>query len=240
MAAAVESSDGDRAVAFTIQEEAGERLDRVLVERLPNLTRSAVQRLIDEGHATVDGHSVKHGHKLRPGEQVHVVIPPARPTALAPETIPLDVVYEDADLLVINKPKGLVVHPAPGHATGTLVNAVLAHAGDDLSGIGGEERPGIVHRLDRDTSGLMLVAKTDQAHESLQRQIGTRTAERRYLAVVRGTPKFEIADVDACIGRHPVDRKRMAVLPSTAQPPPRPAQTELTVLERFPGFALLE
>src|SRR4051794_37411157 len=140
MAAAVESSDGDRAVAFTIQEEAGERLDRVLVERLPDLTRSAVQRLIHDGHATIDGRPVKHGYKLRPGEQVQVTIPPARPTDLTPEPIPLDVVYEDADLLVINKPKGLVVHPAPGHATGTLVNAVLAHAGDELSGIGGEER----------------------------------------------------------------------------------------------------
>ena len=147
---------------------------------------------------------------------------------------------EEADILVINKPKGLVVHPAPGHAGGTLVNAVLAHAGDELSGIGGEERPGIVHRLDRDTSGLILVAKTDTAHESLQRQIAGRTAERRYLALVRGTPKFERAEVDACIGRHPTDRKRMAVLPSTAHPPPRPALTELTVLERFPGFALLE
>jgi 23S rRNA pseudouridine1911/1915/1917 synthase len=141
---------------------------------------------------------------------------------------------------VINKPKGLVVHPAPGHATGTLVNAVLAHAGDELSGIGGEERPGIVHRLDRDTSGLILVAKTDLAHESLQQQIAARTAERRYLAVVRGSPKFERAEVDAHIGRHPTDRRRMAVLPSTTHPPPRPALTELRVLERFPGFALLE
>jgi 23S rRNA pseudouridine1911/1915/1917 synthase len=240
MAAPVESPDGDGPLAFAVEHEAGERLDRVLVERLPQLTRSAVQRLIDEGHATVNGRPVKHGHKLRPGEQIQVVIPPARPTAIAPEPIPLDVVFEDADLIVINKPKGLVVHPAPGHTGGTLVNAVLAHAGEDLSGIGGEERPGIVHRLDRDTSGLMLVAKTDLAHESLQRQIGAHTVERRYLAVVRGTPKFERAEVDAHIGRHPVDRKRMAVLPSTAQPPPRPALTELQVLERFPGFALLE
>jgi 23S rRNA pseudouridine1911/1915/1917 synthase len=240
MAAPVESPDGEGPLAFAVEQEAGERLDRVLVERLPQLTRSAVQRLIDEGHATVDGHPVKHGHKLRPGEQIQVVIPPARPTEIAPEPIPLDIVFEDADLIVINKPKGLVVHPAPGHAGGTLVNAVLAHAADDLSGIGGEERPGIVHRLDRDTSGLMLVAKTDLAHESLQRQIGAHTVERRYLAVVRGTPKFTRAEVDAHIGRHPVDRKRMAVLPSTAQPPPRPALTELQVLDRFPGFALLE
>jgi 23S rRNA pseudouridine1911/1915/1917 synthase len=227
-------------VSFTADSEAGERLDRALTPYLPGLTRSAIQRLIDEGHALVDGRQVKSGHKLRPGERVDAVVPPPRPTEIAPEPIPLDVVHEDADILVINKPKGLVVHPAPGHGGGTLVNAVLAHAGDELSGIGGEERPGIVHRLDRDTSGLILVAKTDTAHESLQRQIAGRTAERRYLALVRGTPKFERAEVDACIGRHPTDRKRMAVLPSTAHPPPRPALTELTVLERFPGFALLE
>jgi 23S rRNA pseudouridine1911/1915/1917 synthase len=228
------------ALSFTAETEAGERLDRVLAARLPDLTRSAIQRLIDDGHATVEGRRVKTGHKLRPGERVDLVIPPVRPTDLTPEPIPLDVVFEDEDVLVINKPKDLVVHPAPGHATGTLVHAVLAHAGDELSGIGGEERPGIVHRLDRDTSGLILVAKTDAAHESLQRQIADRAVERRYLAIVRGAPKFERAEVDACIGRHPVDRKRMAVLPSTAVPPPRPALTELQVLERFPGFALLE
>ena len=238
--AVVESPDDDRTLAFTAEAEAGGRLDRVLVERLPDLTRSAIQRLIDEGHVRVDGQRVKSGHKLRPGERVSVVVPPVRPTDLTPEPIPLDVVFEDADLLVINKPKGLVVHPAPGHASGTLVHAVLAHAGEELSGIGGEERPGIVHRLDRDTSGLILVAKTDLAHESLQRQIGARTVERRYLALVRGSPKFERAEVDAAIGRHPVDRKRMAVLPATVQPPPRPALTELKILERFPGFALLE
>jgi 23S rRNA pseudouridine1911/1915/1917 synthase len=227
-------------VSFTTDAEAGERLDRALAPHLPALTRSAIQRLIDEGHARVDGRQVKSGHELRPGERVEAAVPPPRPTEVLPEAIPLDIVFEDADLLVINKPKGLVVHPAPGHSGGTLVNAVLAHAGEELSGIGGEERPGIVHRLDRDTSGLILVAKTDLAHESLQRQIGARTTERRYLALVRGTPKFERAEVDACIGRHPTDRKRMAVLPSTAQPPPRPALTEITVLERFPGFALLE
>jgi 23S rRNA pseudouridine1911/1915/1917 synthase len=235
-----ESAPSERSVTFTVSSEAGERLDRALASWLPDMTRSAIQRLIDEGNARVEGRGVKSGHKLRPGERVDVVVPRPRPTDLTPEPIPLDVVYEDEDVLVINKPKGLVVHPAPGHAHGTLVHAVLAHAGEELSGIGGEERPGIVHRLDRDTSGLILVAKTDPAHESLQRQIGARTVERRYLAVVRGAPKFERAEVDACIGRHPTDRKRMAVLPSTAHPPPRPALTELQVLERFPGFALLE
>jgi 23S rRNA pseudouridine1911/1915/1917 synthase len=240
MATETENTPGDRTFAFTVEAEAGKRLDRALAAWLPDLTRSAIQRLIDEGNAHVEGGRVKSGHKLRRGERVDITIPPPRPTDLTPEPIPLDVVYEDEDVLVINKQKGLVVHPAPGHAHGTLVHAVLAHAGEELSGIGGEERPGIVHRLDRDTSGLILVAKTDPAHESLQRQIGERTVERRYLALVRGAPKFERAEVDACIGRHPTDRKRMAVLPSTAQPPPRPAVTELQVLERFPGFALLE
>jgi 23S rRNA pseudouridine1911/1915/1917 synthase len=240
MAAEPDTPEAERTLAFTVSTEAGERLDRALSAWLPDLTRSAIQRLIDEGNVHVDGRQVKTGHKLRLGERVDVVVPPPSPTDLTPEAIPLDVVFEDPDLLVINKPKGLVVHPAPGHATGTLVHAVLAHAGEDLSGIGGEERPGIVHRLDRDTSGLILVAKTDTAHESLQRQIAGRTAERRYIALIRGAPKFERAEVDACIGRHPTDRKRMAVLPSTAQPPPRSALTELRVLERFPGFALLE
>jgi 23S rRNA pseudouridine1911/1915/1917 synthase len=240
MTADPEAAGGERGVAFTVGPEAGERLDRALAPRLPELTRSAIRRLIDEGNARVDGQRVKSGHKLRPGERVEAVVPPPRPTDLTPEPIPLDIIFEDEDVLVINKPKGLVVHPAPGHGSGTLVHAVLAHAGEELSGIGGEERPGIVHRLDRDTSGLILVAKNDLAHESLQRQIAARSAERRYLAVVRGAPKFERAEVDACIGRHPTDRKRMAVLPSTAQPPPRSALTGLQVLDRFPGFALLE
>jgi 23S rRNA pseudouridine1911/1915/1917 synthase len=150
------------------------------------------------------------------------------------------VVFEDDELLVINKPKGLVVHPAPGHQSGTLVNAVLAHAGEDLTGIGGVERPGIVHRLDKDTSGLMVVAKTERAYQSLQGQIQDRSAERRYLAVVAGSPRFERASVDAPIGRHPTDRKRMAVIrPGSAQTH-REAHTDLRVLERFDGFALLE
>src|SRR4051794_13168094 len=153
MAAAVESSDGDRAVAFTIQEEAGERLDRVLVERLPDLTRSAVQRLIHDGHATVDGRPVKHGYKLRPGEQVQVTIPPARPTDLTPEPIPLDVVYEDAAPPLNKKPKGLGRPPPPGPPTGPPGHRVVAPRGGEPPRIGCREPPGIVHRLDRDTSG---------------------------------------------------------------------------------------
>ncbi len=227
---------------FDVSSEAGDRLDRALQARLPDLSRAAVQRLIEDGHARVNGKPARAGQKLRPGETVSWELPPPEPAPdnLVPQAIPLDVLYEDADLLVINKPKGLVVHPAPGHASGTLVNAVLAHAGDDLSGIGGVERPGIVHRLDRDTSGLMVVAKSERAYQSLQAQIAARSAERRYVGVVRGTPRWERAGVDAPIGRHPTDRKRMAVIPPGSRHTHREARTDLRVLQRFPGFTLLE
>lgn len=225
-----------------IEGEAGERLDRVLQGQLPDLSRTAVQRLIEEGAARVDGKTARAGYKLRRGETLTWDVPEAEPQAseIQPEAIPLDIVFEDEELIVLNKPKGLVVHPAPGHQSGTLVNAVLAHAGEDLSGIGGVERPGIVHRLDKDTSGLMVVAKTERAYQSLQRQIAERTAERRYLALVRGTPRFERASVDAPIGRHPTDRKKMAVIKPGSSHTHRDAVTDLRVLERFPGFTFLE
>lgn len=223
-------------------QQVGERLDRVIQTALPELSRTAVQRMIADGLVRVDGKPGKAGQKLRRGEVVEWEAPPAEaaPDTHAPEAIPLDVVYEDDDLLVIDKPKGLVVHPAPGHATGTLVNAVLAHAGEDLTGIGGVERPGIVHRLDQDTSGLMVVAKTERAYHSLQAQIQERTAERRYLALVRGSARFERASVDAPIGRHPTDRKRMAVLPRGSAHTHREARTDLRVLDRLAGFTFLE
>ena len=225
-----------------VSDRAGERLDRVLQDELPELSRTAVQRLIDDGLARVNGKREKSGYKLRPGDVIEWSPPPPAEAAdpLMAEAIPLEVVFEDEDLLVINKPKGLVVHPAPGHATGTLVNAVLAHAGEDLTGIGGVERPGIVHRLDKDTSGLMVVAKTERAFHSLQGQIADRSAERRYIAIVRGSPRFERATVDAPIGRHPTDRKKMAVIPPGSSHTHREARTDLRVLERFPGFTLLE
>lgn len=227
---------------WVVSEQGGERLDRALQSTLTDLSRTAIQRLIEDGHVRVNGKTVGSGHKLRSGERVSWTIPSAEPAPdhLQPEAIPLNVVYEDADLLVIDKPKGLVVHPAPGHQSGTLVNAVLAHAGDDLSGIGGVERPGIVHRLDKDTSGLMVVAKSERAYQSLQAQIQSRTAERRYVALVRGGPRFERASVDAPIGRHPTDRKKMAVIPPGSNHTHREARTDLRVLERFPGFTLLE
>lgn len=190
----------------------------------------------------MNGKPTRAGYRVVAGDRVEWEAPGAAPapSELVAEEIPLDIVFEDEDLLVINKPKGLVVHPAPGHRSGTLVNAVLAHAGDDLSGIGGVERPGIVHRLDRDTSGLMVVAKSERAFRSLQAQIQARTAERRYLAAVRGTPRFERASVDAPIGRHPTDRKRMTVIRPGSPHTHREARTDLRVLERFPGFAFLE
>lgn len=235
-------SNGMSPGCFTVETQAGERLDRALQAELPDLSRTAVQRLIEGGGARVGGKSARAGYKLRPGDVVEwdAPSPEPEPTTLAAEEIPLDVVFEDADILVLDKPVGLVVHPAPGHATGTLVNAVLAHAGDDLTGIGGVERPGLVHRLDKDTSGLMVVAKTELAYQSLQAQIAARTVERRYLALVRGGPRWGTATVDAPIGRHPTDRKRMAVIPPGSERTHREAQTDLTVLERFPGFTLLE
>lgn len=215
------------------------RLDVYLAGQMPDLSRSLIQKLISKAYVTVDSVTAKAGHKVQPGETVSVTVPPPEPTDISPEEIPLDVVYEDNHILVINKPKGLTVHPAPGSRTGTLVNAIVAYS-DDLSGIGGVERPGIVHRLDKDTSGLLVIAKTDLAHASLQAQIQARTAERRYLALVWGVTKFNEAVVDAPIGRHPTDRQKQAVIKDTTRYTAREAVTHLKVLERFEGFTLLE
>lgn len=187
------------------------RLDVFLTERLRDLSRSHIQKLIGTHAVRVSGRPAKANYKTRAGDTVEVDIPAARPLEKAqPETIDLDIVYEDSDLIVINKPKGMVVHPAPGAETGTLVNALLAHC-KDLSGIGGVLRPGIVHRLDKDTSGLIVVAKNDQAHISLARQIKERTAVRKYKALLWGRVPFKHAVIDAPIARHPTQRKRMTV-----------------------------
>ncbi|MGQ9696754.1 MAG: RluA family pseudouridine synthase [Armatimonadota bacterium] len=234
-------STPDRIDVPVPEEAYGQRLDRFLTAQLPDMSRSLIQRLIDTGHVTVDGATAKPSAKLRPGQSVSVTLPASQPTALRPEPIPLEILYEDEHLIVINKPRGMVVHPAPGSPDGTLVNAVLAHCPDELSRISGEDRPGIVHRLDKDTSGLIAVAKTDLAHRSLAEQVRARTAERRYLAVVWGQPRFQKALVDAPIGRHPTDRKRMAVLTSgPASQKAREASTELEVRERLAFCALLE
>lgn len=206
---------------------------------MPDLSRSHIQKLIAKSCVLVDGVVSRAGHRVQPGEGIYVTIPPPEPTDIVAEDIPLDVVFEDEHIIVINKPKGMTVHPAPGSRTGTLVNAVIAYS-DDLSGVGGVERPGIVHRLDKDTSGLLVVAKTDQAHASLQEQIQARTAERRYLALVWGSTKFNEAVVDAPIGRHPTDRQKQAVIKDTNRYTAREAVTHIKVIERFEGFTLLE
>ena len=216
-------------------QEAGERLDRFVCARLPDLSRSAVQRLIDEGFVTVDGEAPGKSYKLREGDTVTVRLPAPKPAEVLPQDIPLQIVYEDGDLLVVNKPKGMVVHPAPGNPDGTLVNALLYHCGGSLSGIGGVLRPGIVHRIDKDTSGLLMVAKNDFAHQSLARQIAEHSFTRRYEAVVYGRMGQESGTVDAPIGRHPVDRKKMAVVRTGG----REARTHFEVLHVYRGFSHL-
>ncbi|HEX6989696.1 MAG TPA: RluA family pseudouridine synthase [Bacillota bacterium] len=214
----------------------GARLDRFLAGQAElDLSRSQIQRLIRSGDVTVDGQPGKPAHPLQAGQEVMVFVPPPPPPLLLPESFPIDVVYEDDDVLVINKPRDLVVHPAPGHETGTLVNALLAYS-DDLSLVAGSARPGIVHRLDKDTTGLMLVAKTDAAHRTLGAELKRRLIERRYLALVHGVPDAGHGMIDAPIGRHPEDRKRMAVRHDG-----RSAWTEFWVRECFGEvFALLE
>lgn len=210
--------------------EAGTRLDRFLQAQAPDLSRTRLQALIAGGRVQVTGGHAKASHRLRSGARVTVDVPAPEPVSLTAEAIPLDVVHEDADLLVVNKPPGLVVHPGAGHRTGTLVHALLAHCGPTLSGVGGVRRPGIVHRLDRGTSGLLVVAKTDHAHLALARQLKARTVERRYLALVHGRLPHAAGIVETAIGRDPRDRLRMAVRPPGAG---RPAVTRYRVLERF-------
>lgn len=219
------------------EKQQGLRLDRGLAEQLPDLSRSRLQQLIRQGQVWLNGQPcLDKDRPLQAGDQIEVRIPPATPTSLQPERIPLDILYEDEDLLVINKPRGLVVHPAPGHASGTLVHALLAHC-PRLSGINGEQRPGIVHRLDKDTTGALVIAKHDQAHQHLQAQIQAKTARRIYLGVVFGRPAQSQGTISAPIGRHPVDRQKMAVLPPGQG---RAAVTHWQVLERLGNYTLMQ
>lgn len=222
-----------------VEDSPDTRLDIFLAERMPGQSRSLIQKLIAKGCVLVNSVPQRASYKVEIGDRINVDIPPSEPTDILPEQIPLDILYEDDQVIVINKSKGMTVHPAPGSESGTLVNAILAHS-DDLSGVGGVERPGIVHRLDKDTSGLLVVAKTDAAHHSLQEQIQQRTAERRYVALVWGETKFNEAVVDAPIGRHPTDRQKMAVIKEIGRYAAREAVTSLKVIERFKGFTLLE
>jgi len=213
-------------------EDAGGRLDQFLSARVPDLTRSAAQRLLSEGQVAVNGVPAAKNHRLSQGEAVVVTLPAPEETEVCAQNIPLDVVYEDDDVIVVNKPSGLVVHPAPGHPDGTLVNALLYHCGDSLSGVGGEKRPGIVHRIDRDTSGLIIAAKNDAAHQALSAQLADHTLSRTYECIVVGGMKGDSGTVDAPIGRHPTDRKKMAVTQKNS----RRAVTHWEVVARYEGF----
>ena len=210
-----------------------ERLDRFVADALPDLSRTYVQHLIEQGHVLVDGYHRKSKFKMTPGEIVTVAIPPPEDDRIVPEAIPLAIVYEDRDVLVIDKPAGLVVHPAPGHPRGTLANAVVHHAPDIA--LGGSNRPGIIHRLDKDTSGLIAVAKTDRARTTLVPQWEGRTVQKGYVTLVAGVVEDDEGTIDAPIGRDPAQRQRMAAIRSG-----RPAVTHFTVVERFPGATLLE
>lgn len=215
-----------------IIEPVEDRLDKYLAQVLP-LTRSQIQNLIEDGYIKVNGNLAKGSQKLKIGDEVEIEIPPPEPVDIIPEDIKLDIIYEDEDLLVINKPKGMVVHPACGHYKGTLVNALLAHVGN-LSQIGGKIRPGIIHRLDKDTTGLILVAKNDFIHLALSEQLKNRTLKRIYWTLIEGEFPWEEKRVELPIGRHPVYRKKIAVVPYG-----KPAISNFKVLERFKGYTLL-
>ena len=215
-----------------IAEESGERIDALLARTVENLSRSAAQRLIEQGAVLLEGRTVQKNTRCEAGMRITVVLPETQDVPLRPQNLPLDVIYEDDDLIVVNKPRGMVVHPAPGHPDGTLVNALLWHCGDSLSGVGGEKRPGIVHRIDKDTSGLLIVAKNDFAHQALSAQLADRSLSRIYEAVVRGRLREASGTIDRPIGRHPVDRKRMAVVERNS----RPAVTHWEVLARYNGY----
>ena len=217
-------------------DRAGERADQLLARLLPELTRSAAQRLLEDGRVTRSGQAVKKNYKTAPGDVLTVSLPDPAPIDVLPQNIPLDVVFEDGDVIVVNKPVGMVVHPASGHPDGTLVNALLYHCGKSLSGINGSLRPGIVHRIDRDTSGLIIAAKNDFAHLSLAEQLQDHSLYREYAAVCVGTMREDSGTVSAPIARHPADRKRMAIDHLHG----RAAVTHYTVLERFPGHTYLQ
>jgi 23S rRNA pseudouridine1911/1915/1917 synthase len=225
-----------REIQLTVQQQ-GQRIDQFLSASIEELTRSGAQHLLAQGAVTCNGKIAAKSLKLQVGDDVHVVIPDPQTLDVLPENIPLDIVYEDDDLLVVNKPKGMVVHPAPGNSNGTLVNALLYHCGSSLSGINGIIRPGIVHRIDKDTSGLLIVAKNDFSHVHLAEQIKEHSFTREYHAVVYGGFSQDEGTVDAPIGRHPVERKKMTVLFSSVSA--RNAVTHYFVERRFTDFTQL-
>ena len=200
---------------FQITEEAGIRIDRCLSEKCPQLSRSYIQKLLKDGQICVNGRPVKANYKVQERDQILLSLPELKDPDILPEEIPLDILYEDEDVLVVNKPKDMVVHPSAGHTEGTLVNAVLAHCKGNLSGINGVMRPGIVHRIDKDTTGALLICKNDEAHRDLAEQLKEHTIRRRYRAIVAGNLKEDEGTVDAPIGRHPVDRKKWPLTTKT-------------------------
>ena len=220
---------------FTI-EKGGERIDKYLSEQLEDMTRSHIQKLIKENMVRVNGMTVKSNFKLSASDQIEVDIPELKEPDILPENIPLDILYEDQDILVVNKPKGMVVHPAPGHYTGTLVNAIMYHCKDNLSGINGVMRPGIVHRIDMDTTGSLLICKNDRAHQALAEQLKEHSITRKYHAIVHGRLKEDEGTIDKPIGRHPIDRKKMSVHCTNG----REAVTHYRVLKRFQQFTYIE
>jgi 23S rRNA pseudouridine1911/1915/1917 synthase len=229
------ASEQNRQVWTVGTEEAGERLDKFLADLLPDVSRTQVQQWVKMGNAVVNGGTVKPNNKLAAGDIVTLVTPEARPAEIGPEPIPLDIVYEDGDVIVVNKPRGLVVHPAAGHPSGTLVNALLYHC-RDLSGINGVMRPGIVHRIDKDTSGLLMAAKNDAAHHHLAAQLKAHTVNRKYIALVQDNLAHDQGTIDAPIARDPNDRKLFTVTDKNA----KHAVTHFSVLERFGDCTLVE
>jgi 23S rRNA pseudouridine1911/1915/1917 synthase len=223
----------ERYIELNVSQD-GLRIDRYIAQAVPDLTRSFVQKLIDGGRVTVAGQVSKASYKVEAGDQIIITVPPPEPIEVQAEDIPLTIVYEDADIVVVDKPAGMVVHPAFGHNSGTLVNALLAHC-SDLAGIGGAVRPGIVHRLDKDTSGLLIVAKNDLAHQNLQHQFKERLVHKTYLALTEGVLVAAHGVIDAPIGRDPKARQRMAVLPQGG----RAALTEYNVQEYFRAYSLV-
>lgn len=222
-------------IIHTTDEDIGQRIDKVICQAIDGMSRSAVQKIIDEGNVSIKDTTISKNYKVRSGDIIKVIIPQAKELEITAEDIPLEIMYEDSDLLVVNKPKGMVVHPAAGNYDGTLVNALMHHCKGSLSGINGVIRPGIVHRIDKDTSGLLIVAKNDFAHINLAEQIKAHSFTREYQSVVYGKFKTDSGTVDAPIGRHPVDRKKMAVTPKNS----KNATTHYKVINEYDGFTHL-
>lgn len=222
----------DEDLIFIEAKESGERIDALLAHSIPGFSRNAVQRLLDSGSVFLNGKLLKKNYKCLRGDRFEVFLPEPADSELVPQDILLDIRFEDEDVIVVNKPRGMVVHPAPGHADGTLVNALLYHCGSSLSGIGGEKRPGILHRIDKDTSGLLIVAKNDPAHQFLSSQLADRSLSRQYEAIACGSFRDDSGSINKPIGRNPNNRLKMAVTDINA----RPALTYWSVLTRYHGY----